>query len=313
MKRALLVWLLIASLSCAWVFAQSAPLPELAPATDSSDGAPQSDSQKNKAAAVSVESSSAKARQLLDQMVAALGGDAWLTYKTLSQQGRSYSFYHGKPVSAGLPYRRFYQYPDKERHELPQQREMAYFNLGMGVPLPVPGGKPGDVVIVYNGDKGYEKTYKGTAAQDAKIVEEVVRRRRYSLEVVLREWLKDPATIFFYDGQKVADQQLVDVVTLLNKDNEQVSIGIDVHTHLPVSKRYIWRDPDKYKVEDETIYANYRKVQGIQTPYTITTTRDGEMTGQSFLSRAEYNAAFPPDYFDASVTYNPETSRPPKK
>jgi hypothetical protein len=238
------------------------------------------------------DASSAKPRELLDQMIAALGGEAWLTYKTLSQQGRSYSFFHGKPTTEGTLFWRFYEYPDKERRELTKQR---------------------DVVYIYNGGKGYEKTYKGTTSDEEKTVDEQVRRNRHSLEVVVREWLKDPGTLLFYDGQSVADQQLVDVVTLLNKDNDQVSIGIDAHTHLPISKRYTWRDPDKYKVEDETIYGNYRKVQGIQTPFTLTTARDGEMTGQSFLSHAEYNVAFPPGYFDASVTYDRERYHPPKK
>jgi hypothetical protein len=232
-----------------------------------------------------------KARRLLNQMVEALGGQAWLTYKTSAQQGRSYSFFHGKPTSEGAIYWRFYEYPDKERREVTKQR---------------------DVIYIYNGDKGYEKTYKGTAADEDKNVQEVLRRRRHSLEIVVREWLKDPRTILFYDGQSVADQQLVDMVTLLNKDNDQLSIGIDVHTHLPINKRFNWRDPDKYKVEDETIYGNYRKVQGIQTPYTVTTKRDGEMSGQSFLSHAEYNTTFTPGFFDAAVTYNPDTYHPPK-
>jgi hypothetical protein len=244
------------------------------------------------AAPVASDPTSAKARQLLDQMVAALGGDAWLTYKTCVQEGRAYNFFHGKPTSEGAIFWRFYEYPDKERRELTKQR---------------------DVVYIYNGDKGYEKTFKGTAADDTKTVQEVLRRRRHSLEAALREWLKDPGTVLFYDGQSVADQQMVDVVTLLNKDNDQLSIGIDVLTHLPINKRYSWRDPDKYKVEDETVYGNYRKVQGIETPYTITNLRDGEMSGQSFLSHAEYNTAFAPGFFDATVTYNPETYRPTSK
>src|ERR1700693_5893045 len=62
-----------------------------------------------------------KARQLLDQMVAALGGEAWLTYKTSTQQGRSYSFFHGKPTTEGFLFWRFFQYPDKERRELTKQ------------------------------------------------------------------------------------------------------------------------------------------------------------------------------------------------
>ncbi len=233
-----------------------------------------------------------KARQLLDQMIEALGGQAWLNYKTVEQQGRSYSFYHGKPSSAGTLYWRFYEYPDKERRELTKQR---------------------DIVQIYNGNKGYERTYKGTAAEDEKNMQEVVRRRQHSLEVVVREWLKDPKTVLFYDGQSVADQQMVDVVTILNKDNDQLSIGIDTQTHLPINKRYSWRDADKYKVEDETTYGNYRKVQEIETPYTVTNKRDGEISGQVFLSHVEYNTTFAPGFFDATVTYNPEKYNPKAK
>jgi hypothetical protein len=234
----------------------------------------------------------AKAHQLLQQMIDALGGEAWLNYTSCTQEGRNYSFYHGNPTSAGTLFRRFYQFPDKERNELSKQH---------------------DVVYIYNGDKGYETTYKGTAADEDKTVQEVLRRRRHSLEVVVRQWLRDPQTLLFYEGQSVADQQLVDMVTLLNKDNDQLSIGIDVHTHLPISKRYSWRDPDKYKVEDETIYGNYRLVQGIQTPFTITNRRDGEISGQSFLTHAEYNTSFAPGFFNATVTYDPLNYHEPKK
>lgn len=233
-----------------------------------------------------------KAKKLLDQMITALGGNAWLTYKNYEQQGRSYTFFHGKPTSAGTLFWRFYEYPDKERRELTKQR---------------------DVIYIDNGDKGYEKTYKGTATEEDKLVQEMLRRRRHSLEIVIREWLKDPQTILLYIGQSVADQQLVDVVSILNKNNDEVSIGIEINSHLPIIKRFTWRDPDKYKVEDETIYGNYRIVQGIASPYTITSKRDGEIIGQSFLTHVEYNKTFEPGFFDAKTTYNPETYNPRDK
>lgn len=236
--------------------------------------------------------SSQKARQLLDQMVKALGGEAWLTYKTSEQEGRSYSFYHGRPNSAGTLFWRFYEYPDKERRELTKQR---------------------DIVYIYTGDKGYERTFKGTAAEDDKLMQEIVRRRQHSLETVMREWLKDPRTVVLYEGQSVADQQMVDVVSILNGNNDEVSIGIDINSHLPINRRYTWRDPDKYKVEDEVLYGNYRNVQGIATPYTVTSRRDGEISGQNFLTHVEYNVPLQPDMFDAKVTYNPETYNPKAK
>jgi hypothetical protein len=239
-----------------------------------------------------MDQSAQKARKLIDQMITALGGQAWLTYKTVEQQGRSYSFFQGKPTSAGTLFWRFYEYPDKERRELTKQR---------------------DVVYIYNGDKGYEKTYKGTAPEEDKVMQELIRRREHSLDVVMREWLKDPKTVLFYVGQKVADQQMVDVVSILNKDNQELTIGIEIHNHLPINTLYSWRDPDKYKVEDETIFGNYRTVQGIATPYTITRKRDNEINGQSFLSHVEFNKTFEPGFFDAKVTYNPEHYNPRDK
>ncbi len=103
------------------------------------------------------------------------------------------------------------------------------------------------------------------------------------------------------------------VVSILNKNNDEISIGIDINTHLPINRRYTWRDPDKYKVEDETLYGNYRTVQGIATPFTITNKRDGEINGQNFLTHVEYNTTFEPDFFNAAVTYNPETYNPKAK
>ena len=238
------------------------------------------------------DASSQKARKLIDQMISALGGQAWLTYKNIEQEGRSYSFFQGKPTSAGTLFWRFYEYPDRERRELTKQR---------------------DVVYIYVGDKGYEKTFKGTATEEDKVMQELVRRRQHSLDVVMREWLKDPQTVLLYIGQSVADQQLVDVVSILNKDNQEVSIGVDINNHLPIGIKYTYRDSDKYKVEEETVFGNYRTVQGIATPYTITRKRDGEISGQNFLSHVEFNRVFEPGFFDAKADYNAETYNPKAK
>ena len=54
-------------------------------------------------------------------------------------------------------------------------------------------------------------------------------------------------------------------------------------------------------------------MQGIETPYTVTNKRDGEISGQNFLTHAEYNATFAPGFFDATVTYNPQTYNPKNK
>jgi hypothetical protein len=226
-----------------------------------------------------------KGRELLQKMITKLGGEAYLSYRTFTQHGRSYAFYQGKPNSVGVEFWRFFKYPDKDRSELTKQR---------------------DVVYIVNGDKGYEITYKGTAAQEEPVLAETLRRRSHSLETVLRDWLKDPKTLVFYEGPATANQKLVDQVSVVNSANEQVTIAIDVNDTLPIRRVFTFRDPvDKLKDEDGELYANYRLVQGIMTPHSVTRTKNGDMTNQRFISEVQYNVPIADSMFDAAVTYDP--------
>src|ERR1700730_1621798 len=95
-----------------------------------------------------------KAKGVLDQAIQALGGQAYLNIQDISQEGRTYSFYHGRPNSLGIVVWGFYKYPDKDRIELTKKR---------------------DVIYVYNADKGYEITYKDTRPEDPKDLADYLR------------------------------------------------------------------------------------------------------------------------------------------
>src|ERR1700678_972363 len=75
--------------------------------------------------AASKDPSVSKACDLLDQMIRALGGDAYLNVQNSQTEGRTYSFYHGRPSGMGSVYWRFWQWPDKERIELTKQRDVV--------------------------------------------------------------------------------------------------------------------------------------------------------------------------------------------
>jgi hypothetical protein len=226
-----------------------------------------------------------KARALLDQMIQALGGQAYLNIQDISQEGRTYSFYHGRPNSYGIIFWRFYKYPDKERVELTKKRDVIYVN---------------------NGDKGYEITYKGTRAQEPKDVADTVRRRHYALDWVLRHWLSEPGVALFYEGHSVAEQKPVEQVTVMNAHNEGVTLYIDVDTHLPVKKTFSWRDPtDKERNVEDEVYDNFRPIQGVMTPLTLTRFYNGDMSNQRFLSSVSYDKGLADTMFQAQVTYNP--------
>ena len=161
-------------------------------------------------------------------------------------------------------------------------------------------------MVIHNGDKGYETTYKGTAPQDKEELAGYLRRRRHSLDQVLRKWINDPSMAFFYDGLAIVDGKPTDKITLLNSQNDAVSVFLDQSSHLPLMTSFSWRDPkDKQKNTEEEIFDNYRRVEGIVTPLSVTRKFNGEMTHQRFINTAKYNLQLDNALFEAKVDYDP--------
>src|SRR5580704_19113864 len=71
------------------------------------------------AASIPVDQENArKAKTLIDQMIQALGGNAYLNIEDVTQEGRTYSFHLGESEGTGVLFWRFYKFPDKDRVEL---------------------------------------------------------------------------------------------------------------------------------------------------------------------------------------------------
>lgn len=251
-----------------------------------------------------------KARALVDQTIQTLGGQPYLTYENRSETGRYYPLYHGRTESTGIPYNYYVVYPDKDRFEVVHQKDIHVIPGSIDVGH-VKTNKV-ESALIHNGDKGYETTYKGTAAQDKLDLENYLRRRQHSLEWVFRKWIRDPNVAWFYEGQSVVDGKECEGVTLLNGQNDSVSIYLDQNTHYPVKISYSWRDPkDKQKNVEDEVYDSYKLVQGIWTPHSITRYFNGETSQQRFINTASYNLKLADSMFEASVTYDPE--KPLKK
>ena len=230
-----------------------------------------------------------KAKALLDQMIQALGGDAYLGYSDVTQEGRTNGFYHGQPTGGTAPFWRFYKYPDKERVELTKQR---------------------DWIVIHNGGRGTETTFHGTRPEDDDANREYMLRDQYSMENVLRNWLHAPGTVLFYDGQGFTDNHQVEKVTIANPLNQQETLFIDLSSHLPIRKSFTVRDP-KYKEKDtySDIYSEYRGIQGIQTPMVVTRMKNDEMVSQRFLSKVSYNEGLKDDLFVPPTTIQAKNAK----
>jgi hypothetical protein len=226
-----------------------------------------------------------KARALIDQAIQALGGQAYLTIRDREMQGRSYSFHHGRPSNGGVIFWGFSEYPDKERIELTKER---------------------DVTELYVGNKGYELTYKGVHPSEKQDLEDYLRRRRFSLDNMLRNWVNDPGVVLLFEGFAIAAQHPSQQVTLINAQDESVTLYFDNDSHLPVKKTFKWRDPvDRQNNLEEEVYENYRVVSGIMAPYNVTRFFNGDMASQRFLNSVTINQGLDPTMFDPNSGYNP--------
>jgi hypothetical protein len=283
--------LLVILLLCALGHAQTAPTPAPS-ATQPAINLNDSDNAR-------------QARAVLDKTIEALGGQPYLTYENRCEEGRYYPLYHGRTESTGIPYRYYVEYPDRDRFEVLHTKDIhvlpGTIDIG-GVKVK----NKFDLALIHNGDKGYEITYKGTAAQDKLDLENYLRRRQHSLEWVFRKWIRDPNVAMFYDGLAVVNGKETEGVTLLNSQNDSVSVFLDQNSHYPVKISYSWRDPkDKQKNVEDEVYDSYKLVQGIWTPHSITRYFNGETSQQRFINVASYNLKLLDSMFEAAVTYDP--------
>ena len=284
MKHLLAIWLMAVSVWAQAPAGATAPAPpsEKAPAADKSADAP---AIPNASAIPIDQENTRKAKAVLAQAIEALGGPGYLGIRNVQQSGRTYSFHHGRPTSNGVVFWRFIQFPDKDRIEITKERDIAQ---------------------VYVGDKGYEVTYKGSHAMEEKDLSEYLRRRKFSLDTVLRQWVNDPTVAFFYEGSAIAAQHPAIQVSLINSRNESVTLYFDADTHLPIKKTFTWRDPvDKQRNLEEEIYDNYRLVGGVMTAYGFVRYFNGDMAGQRFMNAVSYNEELDPAMFDPNSGYNP--------
>lgn len=231
----------------------------------------------------SAQTNQQKAKALLDQMVEALGGQAYLNVQDYYLEGRSGSF-HNETLAGTSLYFRYWKWPDKDRIEITKQR---------------------DIVELYVGDSAYELTYKGVRmldpAKDEKLKQALVRRH-YSLETVVRTWLKEPGILLLDEGPSISEGQMAEKITIINAQNESVTLLISPDSHLPLEKRFSIRDP-RYKDRDEEsmIFGNWKVIQGINTPRMTVIHRNGETLSQQITLNITYNTHPADSLFDPAV------------
>jgi hypothetical protein len=236
-----------------------------------------------------------RGRKLLDQMLEALGGDAWLHRQNQRVNGHLGRFFRGAPTGIVVDFTAVHQFPTDSRLEA----ERVGFITDKSMILP---GKKIDIVQIWTANTGYEVTYKGKATLPQPQVDDYYRRRDHSIESIYRVWLKSPGVMVVAEGNTMVERRVTQRVTILSANNDAVTLDLDATTHLPLRRTFEWRNTTfKDHDEDAEEYEDYHTIQGLPTAFTITRYHNGDMSSQTFYTKVEYDVDLSPDTFNPEV------------
>lgn len=223
------------------------------------------------------EESAAKAKEILQQAIQALGGPAYLNVHDSTCTLRMSQFGHSGDLNGYAKYLDYTIPPDKDRMEyLPK----------------------GNIITLMNGDKGWTLDRGGVSESPETDIAANLDDVLKDINNILRRRLKEPGMIFRYGGPDVVDLQESDWVELVDSENRTYRIAVARSTHLPIRKVVTSRDSASRRKTDEIeYYSNYHPISGIETPYQITRERNGKKVYQVFFEKCEYNTNLSPALF----------------
>ncbi len=224
-----------------------------------------------------------RARQLVAEAIAALGGPAYLhaTFKT--GWGRVYSYNgSGELNGYGTQFWSFTAFPGKQRVELTKKRDIFY---------------------IYNGPHAWQVTYRGAFPLNREQMRDYTDVDAHSLGRVLRQWADSPGTLMIARGLSQASGQQLEQVDLISPQDLTVHLSLGLYSHLP--QQLSWSRRDRLLgilVPQKVIYGNYQRVDGVMTPMMV----QRYAGTQPVVERIYYKVQYPPS-LDAGLF------TPPKK
>ncbi|HYR43745.1 MAG TPA: hypothetical protein VER98_12015 [Terriglobia bacterium] len=216
--------------------------------------------------------------QVIDQMIEALGGAAFLDVRDIHNTGRFFGFTRGELSSSDV-FSDYIKFPDMERTEFGTlSRRSATINRG----------KEGWKILAK----------KDPQSQSAVEAEEFLKGFKTSFDYVLRFVLKERQTTIQNLPGEMIDFKRVDVVELRDAEKNRLRFYVDRDTHLPVKMQV--RRTDESKLHEEQ-YANWHKFEGVMTPLFVSRLTDNVKTMEIHLETADYNSGLSDNLFAPPV------------
>jgi hypothetical protein len=223
------------------------------------------------------EQSAAKAKELIQGMIQALGGNAYLKAQDETCTGKAAQFGSSGALDDYGSFFDYEKFPDKDRTEFSKKR---------------------NIVQIFNGNQGWTLDRGGVTDAPADAIADNQRELGVDFDHIMRYGLNEPGMIFRYDGPDVVDLQEAEWVEIDDPEGHEIRIAIAKLTHFPIRKNVAMRDPKtQMRTEEVDYFSNFHSTDGITIPFQVTRIRNGLKVFQIFYDTCKFNTNLADSFF----------------
>lgn len=219
--------------------------------------------------------SEARARRLLQESIAALGGQAYLGVRDIYRKGRLAQFSSNGDLSGYVKFEDYVKLPDKNRTEYAGKKNL---------------------MDILNGNQGWSLDRGGVTEMPAEVIERFQESLKKDVDILLRSRLNEEGLRLRYAGPDVVDLRAVEWVEVTDRERRTTRIAVESATKFPLRAVYTYRHPEtRVRTEEIELFSNYHDIQGVQTPLQTARERNGRKIYQAFFETYQYNTS-PADF-----------------
>lgn len=232
------------------------------------------------------ETRAAKGKRLLDEAVAALGGERFLKMRDRKESGRAYTFYNEQLTGLSIAHIYTRYTDDPEPGKLGLMERQTY-------------GKKEDSATLFLDGQGFEVTFRGARPLPDALLERYFLTTTNNFLYIVRQRLKEPNLTFEYTGSEIVENQPVEILDIFDEENNNVTVYLNSSTRLPVLQKFYRRDPvSKYKIEEVTRFSKFKKTEsGVLWPLNLQRERDTEKLAEIYDETITIDAGIPDNLF----------------
>ena len=243
------------------------------------------------------EQSTAKGKQILSDLINALGGAGYSQVRESQCQGRRALFGHNGALTGYIDFIDYRRYPDTDRTEYIGKGRNTILQSLIGIDgLDFAHG--GIVITLFHRDQGWTYDRSGVSEVPATAVTDFQEQVKRNVDNLLRLRLNEEGMSVRFGGSDTVDLKQVDWVELTDREQRTFRLAVDRSTHLLVRGVIITKNEETQEIdEDVAIYTNYQLRDSVWVPLQISRERNGRRTSQYFYDTCKFNPGFPDSLF----------------